>query len=199
MEKLYEGLAIVLIYIAVELWKYYKNRRLQAKTRMGLMISNKLALEITPILYTALMKLKASRVYILEFHNGEYYSSGRSIQKYSMTYEALYPNFDSMQRETTNRPLDAMIHTITYELSVTDYFQITNNDNLGDDRMQFKNYMKAWGIGTIFCEALRNNSGNIVGLLVYNFSKPTILSGPHRISINDTATRVQNQLNKKVN
>lgn len=49
-------------------------------------------------------KTEADRVYIMEFHNGEHYFSGRSQQKLSCTYEVISEGISS-ECQRAHRPI----------------------------------------------------------------------------------------------
>lgn len=54
----------------------------------------------------------ADRACIYQFHNGGEYYTGRSMQKLSMTYEAVKPGISHLQIERQNIPVSACISTL---------------------------------------------------------------------------------------
>ena len=56
--------------------------------------------------------LKADRVQVYDFHNGEHFANGRSALKVSCTYEAVRQGVKSFQRELQAVPMSCIPHFI---------------------------------------------------------------------------------------
>lgn len=62
-------------------------------------------------------QFNADRVWLTQFHNGgNFYPSGKSIQKFSMFYETVNPNIDSIQQSFQNIPISLFSRSINHLL-----------------------------------------------------------------------------------
>ena len=62
-------------------------------------------------------QFKADRVWLTQFHNGgNFYPSGKSIQKFSMFYEVVSSNADSIQQNFQNIPVSLFSKSINHIL-----------------------------------------------------------------------------------
>ena len=90
---------IAVYYFRDKLEKNKKRDILKESLVTNTLVSNKLE-EIKD-------QFKVDRVWLTQFHNGgNFYPSGKSIQKFSMFYETVNPNIDSIQQSFQNIPIN---------------------------------------------------------------------------------------------
>jgi hypothetical protein len=116
----------------------------------------------------ALDQLKADRVYIYEFHNGDYFYSGSHQQKFSCTYEALSAGVSS---ESLNLQ-DLRVSTFNSFIQnvVGDFrFEAASVDKIEDSLL--KNWLDSRGIASSFSFPIRTLNKNIIGVINIDFTK----------------------------
>jgi len=112
---------------------------------------------------------EADRVYILEFHNGEHYFSGRSQQKFSCTYEVVNEGISREVQELQNIRVSSM-HCLIKDVVVGETFEYQDmNDSCND--LSFKSFMNTRGIKSMFARPIKTLNGKIIGVVVMDFVK----------------------------
>ena len=116
---------------------------------------------------------EADRVYVMEFHNGEHYFSGRSQQKLSCTYETVsegisvespnmqnirISNFHSLIKHISDRRKD---HQTLICEDVEEY----NSD------ITYKSFLQQKGVKSIFARPVKTLNGKILGVIVLEYVK----------------------------
>lgn len=101
--------AIITTVIAPLITLYSKdwieNRR-KKKKEVGMEVSVPYYMQIGEEIEKLLKKSRASRVWMLQFHNGgNFYPTGKSIQKFSIFYESLQPSAAPIQHLYQNIPV----------------------------------------------------------------------------------------------
>lgn len=100
---------IAVHYFKERLAKNKKKDILKESLATNTLVSNKLD-EIKE-------QFKADRVWLTQFHNGgNFYPSGKSIQKFSMFYETVNPNIDSLQQNFQNIPVSLFSKSVNHIL-----------------------------------------------------------------------------------
>ena len=117
-------------------------------------------------IYTALefmlAESDADRAYIMEFHNGGSYFSGRGQQKFSCTYEVVREGISaeagySQDHRTSNH------HHYISELANIGLFQYRDIAEIKDNA--FRSLLKKKGVQSIFNVPLKTLNGKIVGIV----------------------------------
>ena len=122
--------------------------------------------------YTALQytinALKGDRAYVLEFHNGGHYYSGRGQQKFSCTHEIAA---DGITKECSNSQDHRVsnYHTYISELIEKDSFCYISAQEAPDHA--FKNILITSGVQSIINVPIKTLSGKIIGILGVDFVK----------------------------
>lgn len=126
--------------------------------------------------YTALTytmgEMEADRAYVLEFHNGGSYYSGRGQQKFSCTHEIVS---HGISRECNNSQEHRCSNYNAYigELLEGDHFSYTNVEDISDHA--FSSLLKNAGVKSIFNVPIKTLNGKIIGILGVDFVRTRAL------------------------
>ena len=112
---------------------------------------------------------EADRVYILEFHNGEHYFSGRSQQKFSCTYEVVNEGISREVQDLQNIRVSSM-HCLIKDVVDGKTFKCQDMDDSCND-LSFKSFMETRGIKSMFARPIKTLNGKIIGVVVMDFVK----------------------------
>jgi len=116
--------------------------------------------------YTALNytmeELKSDRAYVLEFHNGSHYYSGRGQKKFSCTHETVEEGI-SPQCNISQEHRVSNYHGYVSELIEKESF-IYQDVNLIEDK-NFLNLLKLSGTSSIINIPIKTLNGKIIGIL----------------------------------
>jgi hypothetical protein len=134
--------------------------------------------------YTALQylmeEMKGDRAYIMEFHNGDIYFSGRGQQKFSCTYEVVEEGISTECEFSQNHRVSNYHHYINQMIHENRYFFQETEDV--EDRVFYQMIHKK-GIKSIYNVPIKTLSGKIVGILGVDYVKGQM---PNIDDINDT-------------
>jgi len=150
-------------------------------TLFGVYLTHKLRVSKDPLpkdidrndnIYTALSYLieetEADRCYVYEFHNGDYYYSGNSQQKFSNTYEIVEEGISSESEREQNLRVSSynfFIKQLINEGGVC----YANTEKIPDPL--FKERMHNKGIVSISCVPIKLLNGKIIGILGVDYVK----------------------------
>ena len=120
-----------------------------------------------------LSELKASRVHVYEFHNGDHFYSGGSQQKFSCTYESLSAGISAESLNLQNLRISTFNKFV--ETAIDDGgFGIENLEQC--DTLLCKNWFESRGAKSSYAIGIRTLNKNIIGILSVDFSKNTKLT-----------------------
>lgn len=152
-----------------------------AATITSVLIARKSRTKFDPILnetqnneniYAALdfmmKEMKADRAYILQFHNGGYYVSGRSQQKFSCTHEITEPGISRECQDSQNH-IVSNFHTYVNQLVVDKKFAYTDCEEVPDH--VFSSLMKNKGIRSIYNVPIVTLNNKVIGILGVDYVK----------------------------
>lgn len=126
--------------------------------------------------YTALEYLLGEsggdRAYIMEFHNGEHYFSGRGQQKFSCTYEVVKSGISAEFGNSQNHRISNFHHYIS-ELVNDGSFAYSKVTDIPDTA--FKTLLKDKGVASIFNVPLKTLNGKVIGILGVDYVKSSHL------------------------
>lgn len=114
--------------------------------------------------------LKADRVLLFEFHNGQHYSNYRSALRMSASYEVYRAGLSSSRDKCTGLPIAVMpkfISTITNEGFVC----CKDIEDIKTDMGNSYEFKKSIGIKSFFDVALRDREGNIIGFVAVQWNE----------------------------
>lgn len=154
----------IAVYITKEQWgKRKKKDIIQESLLVNNLITHKLE-EIKE-------QTKVDRVWITRFHNGgNFYPSGKSIQKFSMFYENINPNIDSIQQSFQNIPVSL------FNKSVNDVFEnnITVIPDFKDDTANtygLRHIAEQNGCKSGYLFAIKTIDNRFIGILGLDYVK----------------------------
>ena len=130
--------------------------------------------------YTALSfvmgEMGADRCYILEFHNGEVYFSGRGQQKFSCTHEiteeGISPECDFSQNHRISN-----YHRYINELVSEDRFVYADINNINDKA--FHKMLSQKGVESIYNVPIKTLDNKIIGILGVDYVKDRMNFAKH--------------------
>ena len=122
--------------------------------------------------YTALQFLLevagADRAYVLEFHNGDQYFSGRGQQKFSCSYEVVRHGISSESANSQNHRV-SNYHTYVNELVKDGSFCYADINIIND--VSFVQLLHQKGVKAIYNVPLKTLNGKIIGILGIDYVK----------------------------
>jgi hypothetical protein len=128
-----------------------------------------------------LEKTGADRAYVLEFHNGENYFSGRGQQKFSCTHEVVRQGISAESANSQNYRVSNFHHYIN-TLVQDGEFNYANLDSLED--YAFIKLLEHKGVQSIYNVTLTTLSGKIIGIVGVDYVRD---KGPQgKIGFNQT-------------
>lgn len=116
-----------------------------------------------------LQETEADRSYVLEFHNGEHYFSGRSQQKLSCTYEIVSEGI-SVESQNIQNIRVSNFHGLVKSISQDQTFACRNVDQYDDD-MSFRAFMQSKGVKSMFARPIKTLNGKIIGIIILEYVK----------------------------
>lgn len=126
-------------------------------------------------IYTALNfvmdEMGADRAYIFQFHNGSYYISGRSQQKFSCSHETVTKGI-SREAEFSQNYIISNYHTYIDELVNNGEFCFTDPSEVEDHA--FASLMQTKGIKSIYNIPIKTLNGRIIGILGVDYVKDCV-------------------------
>ena len=154
---------------------------------------------INEILSEIRIKTDAARCYVLKFHNGDYYSNGTPIIKFSMTHESCSLGISHYVEHTQNYLLSS-------------YYGIDNllkgkNDIIIVAKMKdcnFKGYLQEKNVLALFSFPIRShkNSGNVIGVFCVEWCSPDKINNINKNEIMEIKDKyagiLQNLVNKNL-
>lgn len=116
-----------------------------------------------------MQETEADRSYVLEFHNGEHYFSGRSQQKLSCTYEIVSEGI-SVESQNIQNIRVSNFHGLVKSISQDQTFACRNVDQYDDD-MSFRAFMQSKGVKSMFARPIKTLNGKIIGIIILEYVK----------------------------
>lgn len=124
---------------------------------------------IVTALEYVLAETEADRAYVLEFHNGEHYFSGRSQQKLSCTYEVVSEGISSECHKIQN-VRTSNFHGLTKDIASEKTFKCPNLEKYTDD-ITFKSFLEDKGVKSMFARPIKTLNGKILGIIILDYVK----------------------------
>lgn len=112
---------------------------------------------------------EADRVYVMEFHNGEHYFSGRSQQKLSCTYETMSEGISSECHNMQNIRI-SNFHGLVQNIAEEKTFSCEDLEAYTED-IGFKSFLQGKGVKSIFARPIKTLNGKILGVICLEYVK----------------------------
>ena len=135
-----------------------------------------------------LNETEADRAYVLEFHNGEHYFSGRSQQKLSCTYEVVSEGISSECQRLQNirtSNFHGLIETIAREQT----FKCPKSEEYKQD-IGFKSFLQQKGVKSFFARPIKTLNGKILGIICLEYVKENRVWGEEAEEFTKKQSRV---------
>lgn len=113
-------------------------------------------------------ELKGDRAYVVEFHNGNHYLSGRGQQKFSCTHELVT---EGTSRECIELQEYKVSNYHAYISSLIDEGQFFCNDTAHLNDHAFSALLQSKGVKSILNVPIKTLNGNIIGILGVDYVK----------------------------
>ena len=153
--------------IALQITKYLLTKKLSPKKYKDTAKSD---IIISAKLDSIMQKYEADRAWISEFHNGDKTYSGKSLQKFSETYEEAKKGISLEYFNTQSIPTSLFTRFFS-ELNTKGFYYLNNIDNLNlKDAtdlvgISLESFLQARNIKSFFAAAIKDIKGNFVGVL----------------------------------
>jgi hypothetical protein len=150
--------------IIVQLTKYYISvlRTPAKKTEISK------AIKYDDLITNKLDKIKdsfnADRVWILEFHNGNYTFSGKGLQKFSVTYESVRPGVAREGHTTQNIPT-SLFSRFFRSITEDDQFEVKNVNEVNASNSSMQSFFESRGTKSFLALGIKNIEGLLIGVL----------------------------------
>ena len=132
-------------------------------------------------------ELGADRAYVLQFHNGGHYYSGRGQQKFSCTHEVVGDGISSEHINSQDHRISTR-HCYIHELIEGERFCYESVDNINDSG--FLRMLQAKGVKSIVNVPIKTLNGKIIGILGIDYVKESKEIKDRKISFLKTQSRI---------
>lgn len=152
--------------------------------------------KVYTVLWSLLVELEAERVYITQFHNGDHFYSGQSIQKHSISHEVPKPGLSSIRRNYTNIPISYRMHELIKTLKREGMQGIPDRDALPDSFQHIREYMLLYSIRSLYEYHITDAEGRTIGILSLHFTAPGALDNVEHLKIENYLSQIRNILSR---
>jgi hypothetical protein len=116
-------------------------------------------------------KFHADRVWVLQFHNGgHYYPTGKSIQKFSMFYENVANNVDSVKTIFQNIPVSLFSPSINKVLE-DNILSVVDFKDEKEQTYGLKHTAEETGCKSVYIAGIRDINNKLIGSLGIEYTK----------------------------
>jgi hypothetical protein len=157
--------ATILSVILGKIWVSKKNKQ---KICDPIISDVEISTHIETCLDLILSETGSDRAYVMQFHNGGYYRSGKSQQKFSCTHEVCTPGTSKECHKSQNHLISNFNKYISI-LVETGSYSYTDIQSMPDDSL--KNLVTSKGVKSILNIPIKSLDGQIIGILGIDFVK----------------------------
>ena len=111
----------------------------------------------------------SDRAFVLEFHNGDQYFSGRGQQKLSCTYEVVNDGI-SVECQNLQNIRVSNFHGLMNSISRQETFLCPDTERYKHD-ITFKSLLQSKGVKSMFARPIKTLNGKIIGVLCLEYVK----------------------------
>ena len=111
----------------------------------------------------------ADRAFVLEFHNGDHYFSGRGQQKLSCTYEVVNDGI-SVECQNLQNIRVSNFHGLMDSISQQQTFSCPDTELYTKD-ITFKSLLQSKGVKSMFARPIKTLNGKIIGMICLEYVK----------------------------
>ncbi len=117
----------------------------------------------------------ASRASVYQFHNGGEYFTGKSMKKYSMTYEQVEKGIARIQHQNQSIPVSGAIRLFAKLLENRTAFYKNLDRDFPESLLKYN--LQEVGIDSIYCWSILDLNKNVIGVFTLDFVlEPTKIS-----------------------
>jgi hypothetical protein len=180
-------IAVAILYIGDKLVERWKKRK-----KLSNVVNDNI--KLYPIIRKMQLEFAASRVCIVQFHNGEKYYSGKHIQRMTMSHEVTNRYTPDVISEFTDVVIDETVHNIilTY-LDGGECYSIEDIKNIESSCLS--ETLEMYKIKSLYSFPLRGRQGDIIGQLNFNFHKAKGLTKREEALVRSQKSKIENILN----
>ena len=166
MHEVYLGILTTLIGVGgtlTAIWfKYYLNRQ---KNKHNCIIDQTVREdgELLSKLEDVRSELSADRISIFSFHNGGEYYAGKSMQKFSCSYEVVNQGVSRTQLDIQNIPVSACLPTLRPLVNDKEYHCYDVNRNYPESFCKYK--LIEGGVKSVYQFAIFDLNKNAIGII----------------------------------
>jgi hypothetical protein len=154
-----------LVTIYAKYW--YDKRKKQAKDPVLDSVETDRA--VIDKLHNVMSELEADRISIIEFHNGGKFYNGRSMQKFSMTYELCMPGVSHEQQSLQNILLSTYSDLIMTLVINNGKSSINDVNNMPEGPLK-QMYVRT-GTISVYAQAIKSLDNKITGVILVDYVK----------------------------
>ena len=153
---------------SILLKEYFQNKRKNVKC--SIQDFTQKSQNIQKALDFLMNRIKADRIYVYEFHNGDHFYSGSGQQKFSCTYESLGPGVSSETLNLQNLRMSTFNKYIK-QLFDEDSFSFINDKT--ETPIALQNWFANRGITSNYARVIKTLKGEVIGALCIDFTNHT--------------------------
>lgn len=170
------GSILVILFLAIikAIETIKKRKKSSPKT---LAESNEFNEVIYPVLWNTLLKFRAIRNCILQFHNGERYVSGGHVWRVTMTHEVVNPDIPKIRMSVQGLNMPAWVDKIYSYLRRGNnhyYIEDTSKDSSDNGIQEIHDQLKSYGCKSALFLPIYSNTGEVIAIkmLQFNYGRP---------------------------
>ena len=154
--------------VSVVVGKCLVSRHLHSKKKDPIIADLEVNENIHLCLDYVLEETGADRAYVMQFHNGGYYISGKSQEKFSYTHESCTLGISKEHYRSQNH-LISNFHNYIHLLVNNGEYHYTNVGEIKDESL--KNLVLSKGVISLFNIPLKTLDGKVIGILGIDYVK----------------------------
>ena len=168
----YIGIVLAEIFLGIYFCKQYIDK-VNKKLPIGKAVieQNNVNLDIYKHMNYYKELLKADRILLFEFHNGQHYSNYRSALKMSASYEVYRAGLNSIMNQCTNLPI-AIMPKLIHDITTKEYAYCPDIELIKGDMGNSYEFKKAIGVHSFFDIPLHDKDGIIIGFVAVHWNNP---------------------------
>jgi hypothetical protein len=154
----------VLSPILLQITKYYISSIRRQENKCEVSKSIKYEDLITFKLDKIRESIGCDRVWVVEFHNGTHTFTGKSFQKFSVTYESVKSGISREGPQTQNLPT-SLFSRFFNTVSEEGIFSVEDVSRVNASNSSMQSFFESRGIKSFFAVGIRNIENNLIGVL----------------------------------
>lgn len=212
LQILHDNVEIVIYIMAIlgalnELRKWYLKREEVRKKVSSVESDTELISQIYPILWHLLVKFKATRCYLIQYHNGDKFYTGQSIQRMTIYPEVINPEYEYVSPVRPNHEnvlISNRMHYIQNKISNFDIYKINSISEIDElvsteftpVKEESISWMKTYKVDSLAYFKIKNKDNKIIAILCLEWNKPDKVTNDVVYYINEYKKRLETIFSK---